>query len=407
MHTIVSLVRILVSTLQALIVLALIYYYGLLLAGAVRPKSRRHTGLAAREGRRPRFAVVIPAHNEASVLSRTLEQLRQQTYPLSLYDIYVIADHCDDETAQVAFAGGATALERSVEPRGRKAYALQWGLEDLLSGTQRHDAFVIFDADSLVDPGCLTAMARAFDDDHQVLQGQHIILRPEHRRFSGSATVDMRLNNLLRNQAKTNLGLSCRLMGDAMCLSSDIIARYGWISDSLTEDRQYGVFLVSQGLRCTYVPEAISRGQAAPSWQSAAQQRLRWYGGVAEIQRQLAGRMLRYAIHHRSAVALDQAVELLVPPLSSLGAFSAGLLVVQLLWLRSGVLVPWPAWTGVVVLWLTLPFWGLLAARAPREEIRALLYLPPYIVWRIWIGVRARLLGRRVRWVRTERREER
>jgi hypothetical protein len=37
---------------------------------------------------------------------------------------------------------------------------------------------------------------------------------------------------------------------------------------------------------------------------------------------------------------------------------------------------------------------------------QALLYGPFYLVWRLWAGLRARLKGKNVRWIRTQRREE-
>jgi len=99
-------------------------------------------------------------------------------------------------------------------------------------------------------------------EGHRVLQGRHVIITPQSNRFSGLADVDMRLNNLLRNKAKCNLGLSARLMGDAMCFASEVIRGYGWHADSLGEDREYGLYLLAQGIKTIYVHEAVSFGQA-------------------------------------------------------------------------------------------------------------------------------------------------
>lgn len=392
------------SALQLLVLAGLGYYYLLLLAVVVHRESG--SGRGPRRQKRPRFAVLIPAHNEASVLPRTLHQLRRQTYPQTGFDVYVVADYCEDDTATVSRECGATVLERDVGPRGRKAYALRWGLAQLLDSPVSYDAFVIFDADSLVHPHFLEVMAQSLDADHQILQGQHIIRHPECGPFGRIATIDMRLNNLFRNQAKAVLGLSCRLMGDGMCFSAEIVRRYGWPTESLGEDREFGIFLVSQGYRVSYVPDAITYGQAAPSWRSASQQRLRWYGGVVETRRRLAARMLTYALRDRNLAALDQAIEIIVPSLTTLAGLSMVLLIVQWLWFPHSVLVPLPLWIGSVLLWLALPFWGLLAAHAPKRELRGLLYLPVYAVWRIWIGTRALILGKRVAWVRTERHKE-
>src|SRR5687767_2590188 len=60
---------------------------------------------------RPRVVVLIPAHNEQLVLAETLAallpQLGTQDYCL------VVADNCDDATADVARSAGVRVLERS------------------------------------------------------------------------------------------------------------------------------------------------------------------------------------------------------------------------------------------------------------------------------------------------------
>jgi cellulose synthase/poly-beta-1,6-N-acetylglucosamine synthase-like glycosyltransferase len=383
-----------------LVVMGLIYYYSLLIVGAKR--SPTNTSRAPQR----RFAIAIPAHNEAAVLPATLDQLQRQAYPDELFDIYVAADHCTDATAEVARAHGAICYERTTEPVGRKVYPLQWLLQKILTGSTTYDAVVVFDADSHVDTDFLRAMHQALGTRQRVVQGQHIIANPAENVFSGLAAADMRLNNLLRNQAKHNLGLSCRLMGDAMCFDAELLRQYGWPSDSLGEDREYGLYLLTLGTKIRYEPRAISYGQAAPSWHNASTQRVRWYGGVAEIQRKFAWPLLSFAFRKRSWAALDQAIELLLPPFSTLILLTGGMLGVQILWPSLPVLLPTLGSIGLLIAWMLFPLLGLRATDAPRCVYQALLYGPFYLVWRLWAGLRARLMGKNVRWIRTQRREE-
>ena len=59
-----------------------------------------------------KFMAIIPAHNEESVIKNLIESLNNQDYPKELLDIYVIADNCTDNTAQVAKEAGAIVYER-------------------------------------------------------------------------------------------------------------------------------------------------------------------------------------------------------------------------------------------------------------------------------------------------------
>ncbi len=394
------LLAILLSILQTVIGLGLLYYY-LLLAASARRKAHANREQAPHTI----FAVAIPAHNEASVIGETVRVARQANYPAGMFDVWVAADHCTDDTAQVAQEAGAISLERSEEPRGRKVYPLRWLIDQILAGAKRYDAIAVLDADSRIDPAFLQAMDQALSTGESVVQGKHVIAAPRQGQFSGLAGVDMRINNLLRNQAKDNLGLSCRLMGDAMCFSTDVLRRYGWPADSLGEDREYGLYLLTQRVRIAYMPEALSYGQAAPGWKEASGQRLRWYSGSAQIRKRFLGKLLRLAFQGNWG-ALDQVVEILLPPLSLLALSSLAIATIQALWPSLPLPFPFVASVVVVLAWALFPFLGLWIDRAPPACYQSLLYAPFYLGWRLSIGLLARLRGNRVRWVRTRRQEE-
>jgi cellulose synthase/poly-beta-1,6-N-acetylglucosamine synthase-like glycosyltransferase len=67
-----------------------------------------------------RFAIVIPAHDEASVIAATVGRLCGLEYPAELFTIHVVADHCSDETAALARQAGAIVHERKDGPRSGK-----------------------------------------------------------------------------------------------------------------------------------------------------------------------------------------------------------------------------------------------------------------------------------------------
>ena len=247
------LIQIPLSLLQIVLVIGLVYYY-FLLAVAIRPPKQRSKS----EQHNVVFAIAVPCHNEELVIGDTVRGLRHMQYPAELYDVYVAADYCTDQTSTIARQAGAICLERNEGPRGRKAFALQWLLQHIVQSKRQYDAIVVFDADSQVDAQFLSAMADALRQGHVALQGQHVIANPNDSSFSRLAAIDMRLNNLLRNRAKDNLGWSCRLMGDAMCLTTDLIRAHGWRSDSLTEDREFEIYLLLHGQRIRYVANAIS-----------------------------------------------------------------------------------------------------------------------------------------------------
>ena len=73
-----------------------------------------------------KFMAIIPAHNEEMVVANLIESLKNQNYDKNLYDIYVIADNCTDDTAKVARKAGAIVYERFDPAHKTKGHALQW-----------------------------------------------------------------------------------------------------------------------------------------------------------------------------------------------------------------------------------------------------------------------------------------
>jgi len=105
----------------------LLYFYVLACAGL-----RGHRPDRPREPIR-RFAVVIPAHNEELVIGDTVRQLLRQDYPRALFSVFALADNCDDRTAAVAAAAGATCLERHAPAHRGKGHVLAWALPRILA----------------------------------------------------------------------------------------------------------------------------------------------------------------------------------------------------------------------------------------------------------------------------------
>lgn len=378
----------------------LVYHYLLLVAGCLQPKSRTIADKKAVL----RFAIAIPAHNEADVIGATVQQLHRMAYPTGRFDTHIVADYCTDDTVAAAQAAGAEVHVRNDGPRGRKGYAVDWLIQRLLADPRGYDAIVIFDADSRVDTGFLMEVIPYLTTGAQVVQGRHVIANPKSSRFAALADADMRLNNHIRNQAKENLGLSARLMGDAMVFRREVLERYPWIgAGSLTEDRDYGIYLVTQGVRIRFAPAAISTGQAVTRWKDATPQRLRWYGGAFDLQRRYVRKLASRAVRLGELDALDKLLELTLPPFSLLVMGSVLLLIAQMLlnWLGEQSMI-WPVISmGLVGLAGLFPFLGLAATGAPRADYSALLVGPFYVLWRVKIALSVRLRPGRVTWVRT------
>ena len=109
-------------------------------------------------GERTRFVVLIPAHDEEIVIGRALEALSRQEYSSDHFAVHVVADNCDDRTADIVRSHGVCVHERVDRERPGKGPALNWLLERLVSAGEHFDAVVIIDADTSVHPAFLRHM---------------------------------------------------------------------------------------------------------------------------------------------------------------------------------------------------------------------------------------------------------
>jgi glycosyltransferase involved in cell wall biosynthesis len=113
-------------------------------------------GRPEREGERPRVAILMPAHNEESMLGGTLRTIMPQLQPSDR--LLVVADNCTDGTPGVARALGAEVLIRADLTHVGKGYALDFGVRHLASDPP--DIVIVIDADCQVAAGSIDMLAR-------------------------------------------------------------------------------------------------------------------------------------------------------------------------------------------------------------------------------------------------------
>ena len=121
-----------------------------------------------------RFAIVVPAHDEERTIDATLRSLLAIDYPSQMYDVVVIADNCDDGTAQVANRPRVQILERNDPHLRGKGYALRWGFDALVS-LSRYDAVVVVDADSTASRNFLSVMNDELEAGAEAIQSSDLV----------------------------------------------------------------------------------------------------------------------------------------------------------------------------------------------------------------------------------------
>jgi cellulose synthase/poly-beta-1,6-N-acetylglucosamine synthase-like glycosyltransferase len=347
-----------------------------------------------------RFAIAVPAHDEEAVIGQTVATLRQQRYPAEMYDIFVVADHCTDRTVEAASNQGATCLERDDGPRGGKGQALRWLFERIFTAGTSYDAVVVFDADTQVDAGFLSVMNARLAAGAKVVQGRHVISNPREGWFPALTWAMMTIDNRYHNQGRIALGLSAKHMGDSICFRSDVLRSLGWGS-GLTEDYEFRLRLLLEGIRIQYEPRAVGYGQAPPRLKEAQAQRSRWLKGTADARKRYRKELLRQGLHRGDWAMLDGALGSSMPSYSTLALVSAIMFLCHIA--LSGQFWPILAylWGITALTWFAYPLLGLALEKSLWWGYVAVLSGPVFMLWRTWLSLRVRWMGRSVTWVRT------
>jgi cellulose synthase/poly-beta-1,6-N-acetylglucosamine synthase-like glycosyltransferase len=348
-----------------------------------------------------RLAVLIAAHNEAAVLGGALAALARQTHPASAFDVFVVADHCTDATAEVARRAGATVLERQGGGTRTKGAALRdlWATVRPLG----HAGVVVLDADNHATPTLLSALSDALAAGHPAVQG----LR-RARPGGGTAGLDA-LTELCTHRigaaGRVRLGLGAPLMGSGMAFEARTFARLiGAVGETVVEDCAWQAELALRDLAVHWTAAAVVEDEKTRTAASMGTQRTRWLTGRAQVARRYTGPLLARFVQRGSWLALDAALGLLALPRSVLALAVAACGAVALL--APGLPGWWPAgwWGGLAVALvgyvaagITLDGGRLTDARPWRSLLRH----GPVFVWQMarasWLAAR----GTQVAWLPT------
>ena len=227
------------------------------------------------ENKQNRFMAIIPAHNEAAVIANLVESLKNQKYPKELYDIYVIADNCTDNTADIARKAGAIVYERFDATKKTKGYALNWFLKQKIEEDAPYDAICIFDADNIVDEGFLTAMNKKLCQGEDVVQGYRDIKNPTDNWITAGYAIFYWTMHKFYHLARYNLGLSPLLNGTGFMVKFDILKPNGWDTQTLTEDIEFSLKRIISGHRLGWATDAIVYDEQPTGFKQSWSQRSR------------------------------------------------------------------------------------------------------------------------------------
>lgn len=324
-----------------------------------------------------RLLVLVPAHNEEAVLPRTLVALKATLRPGDL--VLVVDDRSTDSTGEIATAHGALVLRREPGETPGRAAARQDGIRRALE--LEWDAIVFIDADSVVEPGFMDAVASALATGASVVQARGESL-PGPGLLAQAQLAAFALQGITIPRGRDRLGLSVRLKGTGMALRRHLLDKYSFRGPGAGEDLWFSNDLCLDGIVARHVDSARLRSESTRNFRAARGQRVRYEAGRMIAAREFLGPLVRRG----SPACLEAAWHLLTVPFA---------LAILSLVAGAAVLVLDGAGPAATVVLLSLLLLGLdliiamVLGRVPRATWLALVVAPVYMAWKAWVQVEA------------------
>lgn len=229
-----------------------------------------------------RIVALIPAHNEAANIGKTVQSLLEQDYPVSR--VVVISDNSTDDTVNVARAAGAIAYETR-ENKDKKAGALNQALEILLPAMEDWEYIFAVDADTIIAPNFTLKALKVLETSPEVGAVGGI--------FTGRAPKNIlelaQSNEYIRyarqiNRTRRTMVLSGTAAVIRVSALRSVKEHRGMYYDAsaLTEDMEMGLALKTVGWKLASPVECLCTTDLMPTVKDLHNQRVRWYRGAFE-----------------------------------------------------------------------------------------------------------------------------
>lgn len=227
-----------------------------------------------------KYAILIPARNERDVIGNLLDSIKKQDYDMSLVDVFVIADNCTDDTADIARKNGAIVYERFDNEHRTKGYALQFLFEQIRKdyGILNYEAYFIFDSDNLLKRDYITRMNEAFDSGKKIVTSYRNTKNLDENWIASTYAFHWLRSIRCNHRARSVLNLATNIQGTGFMFTSEIV-KNGWKYVSLTEDRALTADVVKEGYEISYCDAAEFYDEQPTSIKIALRQRVRWAKG--------------------------------------------------------------------------------------------------------------------------------
>ncbi len=284
-----SFINIFVEVLFTIFTLCYLYQYIYIVIALITKKKLK------RNPNKARFAVLICARNEETVIENCIKSVLAQDYPKDRIKVYVAADNCTDSTAERARNAGAAVYERFNKEQIGKGYALEFLFDRINEDDPDFaEAYVIFDADNVVDKNFISAMNDMLGEGYNVSTCYRNTKNYSDSLVAACSGLWFLRESRYLNHPRMAIDSGCAVSGTGFMIKRDFLEKMGgWHYHILIEDIQFTVECALADEKIGYCREAVVYDEQPKHFVASWNQRMRWCKGYFELLVRYGKRLLK------------------------------------------------------------------------------------------------------------------
>lgn len=233
----------------------------------------------------PFVSVMVPAHNEAVVIEKTVKSLLNLSYPKDRYEIIVINDNSSDNSAEILKRIQDNNKDRnlivintdSVNGGKGKSNSLNIGFEK-----SKGDLLAIYDADNTPEKNALKYLVQTIleDDKLGAVIGKFRCRNKNVNLLTKFINIETLTFQWMAQAGRWQLFNLCTIPGTNFVIRRSIIESMGgWDTKAVTEDTEISFRMYRMGYKIKFMPKAITWEQEPQTLNVWIRQRTRWAKG--------------------------------------------------------------------------------------------------------------------------------
>ena len=161
-----------------------------------------------------------------------------------------------------------------------------------------YDAYIVLDADNILDPDFIAAMCGCAEQGHDIVTCYRNSKNYGDNWISAGIGLWFLRESRYLNGARAAVGSSCAVSGTGFLFTRKILERCGgWRFFLLTEDIEFTIDNVTGGVKIGYCPDAVTYDEQPVTFKQSWRQRMRWSRGYMQVFARYGGKLLRGMLH--------------------------------------------------------------------------------------------------------------